>query len=521
MLKKASVFILMVTLLFTVVSCGGGGEKPDSSNVESQASYESGESNVSSVDESSTNESEASNTSEQETSKPQSVSKFTSSSGQSSSLASAPTTSAPGGSNVEMVNPVSIKQGKTPVDANLNFGGKTFTMAITQESFYHTSSFTRMKTAFETKYKCKIELHQLVFETYNQQVTQRISAGSTYDICFSHGSMFPSNVISNLYEDLSSVITTADYFNSSNPVAGGVDIAKSSYFAYKGKLYGIATFSSLNPIVIYYNKALFKSSGLEDPLELYNDGKWTWSKIRSMGREVINADKDIYFLNGYFKTWGTIGAFGKMPYGMKNSKPEEYLSTENVMNGLNMIKTLFASSNPIGKAAENFYDGSAVDAFIKGSRFMHQEETHKYVELAAEVKKSTAFQRNKDNLGIVPLPLDSKNTEKNYPCGWMWATCAGKGTKDVRAAVAWAKFKQSYKDPIKNPDDMTDAQKALENKLRGGNICFLHGNYATSSYDTLQMIRNMAAEVAGGADVSQTVANLRPQFKAAFEATIK
>lgn len=521
MLKKASVFILMVTLLFTVVSCGGGGEKPDSSNVESQASYESGESNVSSVDESSTNESEASNTSEQETSKPQSVSKFTSSSGQSSSSASAPTTSAPGGSNVEMVNPVSIKQGKTPVDANLNFGGKTFTMAITQESFYHTSSFTRMKTAFETKYKCKIELHQLVFETYNQQVTQRISAGSTYDICFSHGSMFPSNVISNLYEDLSSVITTADYFNSSNPVAGGIDIAKSSYFAFKNKLYGIATFSSTNPIVIYYNKALFKSNGLEDPLELYNAGKWTWSKILSMGREVTNSERDIYFVNAYFKTWGTIGSFGKMTHGIKNSKPEEYISTQNVMDGLNMVKTLFISSNPVGKATENTHDSSAVNAFVRGSRFMHMEETHRYTELAAEVKNSGAFQRNKDNLGIVPIPLDSKNTEKNYPCGWMWATCAGKGTKDRRAAVAWAKFKQSYRDPVADPNDMTPAQKSLVNKLIGGNITLLHGNYSTSSYDTLKLMRDMVNGVASGADISKLVADIRPQFQAAFDATMK
>ena len=54
-------------------------------------------------------------------------------------------------SNIKLVQPVNINHGTKPVEEGVNFGGKTFTMAITEESHVHDAAFKRKIAAFEKK----------------------------------------------------------------------------------------------------------------------------------------------------------------------------------------------------------------------------------------------------------------------------------------------------------------------------------------------------------------------------------
>ncbi len=110
--------------------------------------------------------------------------------------------------------------------SGLNLKGKTIKMAITEEGQYNTASFKRTIAAFEKEYNCKVKLTTLKFATYNQQVTQALSAGNMYDICYAHGSMFPACAIDKLYEDVLPTLRQDDLMDSNNPLAGGIDIAK-------------------------------------------------------------------------------------------------------------------------------------------------------------------------------------------------------------------------------------------------------------------------------------------------------
>jgi len=442
--------------------------------------------------------------------------------GNGTSSGKPPSTTQPGGSsNVELAGTVNVQSGTSSLDQSLNFGGKSFTMAITEEPQYSTNAFKRMVAAFESKYNCKIKLVQLVFNTYNQQMTQAMSSGTPYDIAFSHGSMFPSNVISGLAADMGSVITTADYMSESNPSAGGIDIYKSSYFSWNGKLYGLCTFSadSVYPYLIYYNKQLFKNNGLDDPMDLYNSGKWSWNMIRTMGRQVTDTSKNLYFLSSSFVSYGSYYSYGTPFVTMKNGTFTENLSSQNVMTSLNMMQNFFASSLPIGTETDN---GAQLkyDKFYDGSRFMFLEESMKYPMIADNVVKSQAFGRSKNNLGIVPVPLDSANKDKAYPTGWMFATYAGKGSSDPRAAAAWVKFRQTYKDPVTDANAMSADQSALVNKLLSGKIIFPHGVFATSSYTTLALNSEIHYFAYKKVDLASSIANIRPKYQEAIRATI-
>ncbi len=418
----------------------------------------------------------------------------------------------------KLANTMTIYESNTRMDKGLDFGGKTFTMAITaEEPQYHTGAFKRMIAAFQKKYNCKIVTKELVFNNYNQQITQAMSAGNPYDICFQHGSMYPAAPIANLYADLTEYVTTADFATEGSK--SGIDVVKSSYYVWDGKLSGVSNYKDQYPHVIYYNKVLFEENDLEDPLELYNQGKWTWNKIKSMGQKVTDSASGVYFLSDEFQYLRTILVYGVPYITVKDGKPVNNLSSQGCVNGLNLIRSLYVGSSAIARKPDNGTD--KYQDFLNGSVFMTSEESAKFPILAESAKSSTALGKNKNNIGIVPFPLDASNTDKAYPCGRMFATCAGNGSKDPRAAVAWSLFVSEYTDAVKDATDMSDAQKELCNKLVTGNTVFFHGAYSTSSISTTNIGYEIGEKVYAGGDISQIVSSYSAQIDACINATLK
>ena len=420
--------------------------------------------------------------------------------------------------NKTLPNAMTVISGNKKMTEGLDFGGQTFTMAVTaEEPQYHTGSFKRMIAAFQKKYNCKIEVKELVFNNYNQQVAQAMSGGKPYDICFQHGSMYPGAAIANLYEDLTTYFTTADFATGDNK--SGIDVVKTSYYVWDNKITGVSNYKNQYPQVMYYNKLLFEANDLEDPLELYNEGKWTWNKIKSMGQKVTDATSGIYFLSEEFHYLRTMFVYGVPQVTVKDGKPVNNLSSKGCVNGLNLIRSLYVGSSAIARKPDNGSD--KYQDFLRGNVFITAEESAKFPLLVEGAKTSVALGKSKDNIGIVPIPLDASNTEKSYPAGRLFATSAGKGSKDPRVAVAWSLFWAEYTDAVKDSTDMTAEQKALCDKLVMGNTCFSHGVYSTSSANTNDMSYEIPKKVIAGGDISQIVSTYSAQFDACISATLK
>ena len=420
--------------------------------------------------------------------------------------------------NKTLPNSLIVYSGDKRMDESLDFGGKTFTMAVTaEEPQYHTGSFKRMIAAFQKKYNCKIEVKELVFNNYNQQVAQAMSGGNPYDICFQHGSMYPGAAIANLYEDMTEYITTADFASAGKK--SGIDVVKTSYYVWDGKITGVSNYKNQYPQVMYYNKLLFEANDLEDPMELYNQGKWSWNKIKSMGQKVTDAASGIYFLSEEFHYLRTMMVYGVPQVTVKDGKPVNNLSSKGCVNGLNLIRSLYVGSSAIARKPDNGSD--KYQDFFRGNVFITAEESAKFPLLVEGAKTSVALGKSKDNIGIVPFPLDASNKEKSYPAGRLFATSAGKGSKDPRVAVAWSLFWSEYTDAVKDATDMNSEQKALCDKLVMGNTCFSHGVYSTSSANTNDMSYEIPKKVIAGGDISQIVSTYSAQFDSCIDATLK
>lgn len=426
---------------------------------------------------------------------------------------------------VHAANNINVKSGAS-VAQNVNIKGKTITMALTStEGQYHTGTFKRTIKAFEKKYGCTVKTINLGFNTYNQEVAAKIRGKQAPDIAYVHGSMFPGCAIDGIYEDLLPYLRSDDLMDNNNPLDGGIDLNKSSYFAFGGKLYGTCNYASVFPNIIYYNKKMFQDEGISDPRKLSEKGKWTWDYIEKLGKRYSKPSDDKYFLGASFVT----GRFMCLAYGaplviVENGKYKQNIDSPEYIAAstkcYEYIHTLKIAAEP-SVGSHGYGDNTY---FAKGGCYMWEQESSKYVELVAAVRTANAFMKNKENIGIVDEPLDGKYNKNRYPTGWLTAVACGKG-KDPKVAIAWDVFRSSYKDPQKDADDFNDTDKAYVNSLLKGDISCEVGSFSDSSTTSNEICANkVQPEIrkAGSTSAINAIINkYKGQVQACVDATMK
>lgn len=424
-----------------------------------------------------------------------------------------------GGKNITAVTNLKVTKGAS-ISQGINLRGKKIVMAITaDEGQYNTVSFKRTVAAFETEYNCKVELKQLKFSIYNQQVAQAKSAGNMYDICYVHGSMFPSCAIDGLYEPLNDTLRSGDIQTDSK--SGGIDLNKTSYFVFKNKIYGTCNFNSVFPYVIYYNKKLFADNGLTDPRAMAEKNKWTWSVIRQMGKKVTDAGSNIYFLSNSFSSGRAVQlCYGAPVVAVENGKYKQNVTSAGYINANKFIQQLCVGNNAITEPNDTAHPYNSSETFMKGTAFMWTEETSKYLDIAKEVKTASAFNRDKNNIGIVEMPLAGTNKDK-YPTGWLTAVACGAG-KDPKVSIAWDVFRSKYKDPVKDANAMSDKDKEYTDDMILGNIACEPAAFADTQTESNRIAAdNIMPAVRNGADVAKTVADYKDKITACIEFALK
>ncbi len=420
------------------------------------------------------------------------------------------------------VKGIKIKEGKSILDG-LDFKGKTFTMAITEEEGqYNTTSFNRTVTAFEQEYNCKIKVIKLSFNAgYNKQIQQLIAAGNAPEIAYAHGSHFPDMAIDKLYNPVTDIITTGDLMDNNNPTAGGIDLNKSSYFYWDGELYGTCNFTSCFPYVIYYNKKQMADagySGSRDPRAMSERGAWTWQVIESMGRKLTTGGK--YFLSNSFSGRGLPLAFGAPVVVVNNGVYKENVSSPAYIEAMNFLKRISNGATQITEPIDAEHSENATETLLRGTSYLWTEESSKYLDLAKDVLNSRTFGGTASNIGIASMPLGSTNTSKGYPTGWLTAVCSAKGT-DPKVALAWDVFRSGYSDPVRGKNEMSTTDQAFVNSMLKGNICCEVGEFKTSdSGSTGLAMTDIVKPVFAGGDVSKLVSSVKDKITACIKATV-
>lgn len=422
-------------------------------------------------------------------------------------------TSKTAGTASEVKKDITIKKGSKPMENGLNFGGKTFTMTLWSAP---ETSTKRTIQAFETKFNCKINIKVFSFNTFNSQVSAHVAAGNKADISQMHGSMFPTGAITNLYQPLEDVITTADLYNSKNMKAGGIDLEKSKGFAWNNHLYGVCGYYSINPYLIFYNKKMFQDAGLEDPRTLYEQNKWTWDKLIEMGKDVTDPKTGIYLADASFREKFIVQANDASYVKYENNVPKENLTDPKVYNGLKLLQNICVGQNKIVNTEVG--GGTDPEPFYNGNVYMYAQESFAYYNFAKAIPSKAAFGRSLNNLGIVPVPLGPDNKSGAYPTGWLTSYCSGRGS-DPRVAVAWARFSSYYVDPVKPEISFSDKDnKLIESLIK--TVSYPNYGFADSSITADTISHNIEGAVMRGEDIAKVLNTWRNPLQNCITATL-
>ncbi len=403
-----------------------------------------------------------------------------------------------------------VKEGSTPVEEGLDLEGKTITYAI---GLQLNSNMQRQLLAFEKKYKCEVETDLLGYEDYVQLLASRMAGGKSYDIVQIEGVRFPSMAISNLAEPLEDVITSADW-SGDDYTKGGLAKDDTLAMVWGDHLYAVVPVQgefSAKVGFIVYNKKIFEAAGADDPRELYEAGKWNWDAFKAAG-EKIKKNTDAY-ITGYRHIETILGYNREKPFDPYN--PTSGLSDPGNIEKYNIMQELCVGNDPI-VGTKDVGDHTA-SAFYEGKIAMFPANVYDLSDnnkLGEGVEGSNAFDKNLDNMGIVPHLQGPKNTEETYQCGWTYGIGAGKGTSDPRIAMAFAKHAATYATIDKagtykfNAEDTELINKLQQCKKYSVSHCFSDG----SNIDyTLK--HQFTWRIASGDDVAQAVATYDAQIQ--------
>lgn len=177
--------------------------------------------------------------------------------------------------------------------------------------------------------------------------------------------------------------------------------------SYQGKSYGY------NPGVLtgngglFYNNALVRSLGLEDPAELWNKGEWTWDKFKSWGIEAKTAlgsgDKVPFSGMPSYYAIGLIAQLGGSIVNPTNGKVE--FTNTNANQAYEYIddlykEGLFDTDPKWDGASQKFIDGNAI--FHWGEDwFVNHEVRWGQLDFT-------------NDISAVPYPLPAGKTKDDY-----------------------------------------------------------------------------------------------------------
>lgn len=425
----------------------------------------------------------------------------------------------PAGSGDGIKTDFTLQDGSSLVEDGLNLGGKTINYAI---GVSLSESMQRMIVKFQNKYNCKIKTTQFGFQTYVQELAAQNAAGNIYDIIQVEGVRFPSIAIANLVEPLENTITTADWAKGKE----GFNQELTNNFAWNNHLYAVVPQSgpfSPQMMLLFYNKKIINDAGLEDPRELYNKGKWDWDAFYNMGTELVNND-GIYLTDRQTANYAAQWNDALLVDTSDPAHPKANLTDTKTINALKYIQKLTLGQNKVVDAAAAGADDATPDAFLQGKVAMwcgFYFDLYEHYSLGEGVTASNAFGKDIKNLGVVPGPFGPDNTRGAHTVGsYVYGIGAGKGSSDLRAAMAFAKFSASYESNVAGKYTYSAEDLALIQQMTSGPKHYTGSTYSDGS-NTSTGVRGVVFKmVALGEDITQTVNKYNALLQKCIDVTV-
>ncbi len=144
-----------------------------------------------------------------------------------------------------------------------------------------------MAVKFKEKYpNITVEVQAIPFADYQQKLSIMIASKTAPDVAWVVERSVPQLIESNQLADITSLKTDSAY--------NFADIYPSTLPLFKKgeQVFGIPF--STPPMILFYNKNLFKEKSLKTPTELYKEGNWTYDEFLKAAKTITDPSKGVY-----------------------------------------------------------------------------------------------------------------------------------------------------------------------------------------------------------------------------------
>lgn len=326
-------------------------------------------------------------------------------------------------------------------------------------------------------------------------LANKVSSGESPDMFPFEADNFPCGVISGMYDPLD------DYLDLSGDEWGYTRDLMEKYVV-GGKHYVILPYSQEGDFLVY-NRDTIEMHGLDDPYELFLEGKWDWNAMYDMLVAYCNADEDRYGIGGWWPEYAFVATTGTPFVSLEDGHLKSNLESTEVAKAMNFLAKLYAEG--LHYPWEKFDWAKKINFITEGKMLFYATGEYDLKGTFTNTKKSASC----ENVFIVPFPKDP-DTDKYYQHLGTDAHMLVAGAKNPQAVAAWQNVRRvAHYDPevtkqgreeskvnYNYTDELLDALDALEGSNENVDVKF------TGVYD---FRRGINAELRTGMDGEEGV----------------
>ncbi len=273
--------------------------------------------------------------------------------------------------------------------------------------------------AYEAKYGGKVTVVDSEWAIRHTKLSQLIQSGDAPDVVSVYSGDMPNMALKGLLEPLDGLTDFENDLYSQE--------VNDTSFMFGSSHYAVS--NSISPNMILYNKTMFKNAALDDPYELYQEGKWDWNTFRQAALD-LTQDTDF---DGNADIWG-FGTWQDAIFPMSNGvnilemedgSPVLKIDDPQVIAGLQLYYEMFNNDISI-----------QVDHFQWFEGFRDKKVGMIFIEGHVQAERLIEEGQFSDEMGLVPFPK-GPDAEKYVTYGTATGWGMGLGSGNSEASMAF------------------------------------------------------------------------------------
>ena len=323
-----------------------------------------------------------------------------------------------------------------------------------------------MVALFETRYGGTVTQERCGSgSAYFERLSTLIAGGDSPDIVKYEWRSFPHGMSYNMYTPIDS------YIDFDSELWIGVKVV-AEQFAYNSKHY-YAPNSLATGYALSYNNLVLKESGLEDPMELLNENRWTWTAFEEMLKAWCNMNPAHVGYNGV-GAMSFILTTGVKTIDIQNGRIINNLQNEKVQECMLWLEEM-RKDGLLGASIERQQEYGSCNgyvppetAFTDGNLlFLGTDPTQAY----GAAKESMDKKELPNEIKFVPFPR-YEGSDTYYHGGSTTGFMIPFGAKNIKGALDWIVLNRTVE---------TDPERAASEKAKALDDSVEYISYCTNA----------------------------------------